>query len=213
MHTHSGVMRATPTFLLAVLLCAPRDASALTEESEPTYRRHFVGSSAFMLMNLVPLEDPPFFYQLNYGYRLTTKDVVSVEAITWTYNAPLGIPWGPSYGSEDEAFPGSVRAYGLGVAYQRFLWKGIYAAVHALPMRQIFFDAAGEKIGSGFQLFMTLRAGYHLELFDNRFFVEPSIAATYWPINTNLPASFREKEERWPKYFLFEPGLHFGVKL
>jgi hypothetical protein len=199
--------------VLCVLLGVPRDASAQTEASDPNYRRHSIGSSLFMLMNLAPLSNPPSFYQLNYAYRLTPKDVVSVEAITWRYHAPLGIPYGSSYGSSEEAFPGSVRAFGAGVAYQRFIWKGIYSALHVLPMRQIFLDPGGEKIQSGFQLFMTLRAGYHIELLSNRFFVEPSVAATYWPINTNLPEAFQKKEGRWPNYFLFEPGLHFGVKL
>lgn len=207
-------MRATQLVVFAaVLLSAQPDASARTEESDPNYRRHFVGSSLFVLMNLVPLKNPPFFYQLNYGYRLTPNDVVSVEAITWRYYAPLGIPYGSSYESPDEAFPGSVRAYGVGVAYQRFLWQGLYSAIHALPMSQAYYDTAGEKLGSGFQLFLTLRVGYHLELFSNRFFVEPSVACTYWPINTNLPDSFLKKEGKWPNYFLFEPGLHFGVKL
>lgn len=207
------LVSSTLLVLLSVLLGVPRDASAQTEPSDPNYRRHSIGSSLFMLMNLAPLSDPPSFYQLNYAYRLTPKDVVSIEAITWKYHAPIGIPYGPSYGSSDEAFPGSVRAYGVGVAYQRFIWKGIYAALHVLPMRQIYLDPAGDKIQSGFQLFMTLRAGYHIELFSNRFFLEPSVAATYWPINTNLPEAFQKKEDRWPNYFLVEPGLHFGVKL
>lgn len=37
-------------------------------------------------------------------------------------------------GAEEEEYPGSVREYGLGVAYQRFLWKDAYTAVHALPL-------------------------------------------------------------------------------
>lgn len=202
-------MRAV--FFAVLLFALP--ASAQTEPSDPNYRRHFVGSSLFVLANLVPQSEPPFFYQLNYGYRVTPKDVVSLEAITWRYHAPLGIPYGAKYGSEEERFPGHVRAYGVGVAYQRFIWKGLYSALHALPMRQTFVDSAGEKIGSGFQLFVTLRVGYHLELFANRFFLEPSIACTSWPINTGLPESFAKKEGKWPSYFLFEPGLHFGVKL
>ena len=210
-------MRATADQLLlvffAVLLCASPDASAQTDESDPAYRRHTVGSSLFILANLVPQSNPPHFSQLNYGYRLTPNDVVSVEAITWRYNAPLGIPYGSSSDSEDEAFPGHVGAYGVGVAYQRFIGKGIYSALHAAPMRQNFFDSAGDKMQGGFQLFLTLRVGYHLELFANRFFLEPSIAATYWPINTNLPESFQEKEDRQADYFLFEPGLHVGLKL
>jgi hypothetical protein len=70
----------------------------------------------------------------------------------------------------------------------------------------------GEKIQNGFQLFLTGRVGYHIRLFKDRFFLEPSIAVTYWPINTNVPESFAEVEKKWPNYFLFEPGLHFGVK-
>jgi len=44
---------------LTVLLCAPRDASAQTAESDPDYRRHFIGSSLFILANLVPQSNPP----------------------------------------------------------------------------------------------------------------------------------------------------------
>ena len=72
--------------------------------------------------------------------------------------------------------------------------------------------STSERIQSGFRLFLTGRAGYHLELFRGRVFFEPSIAATYWPIDTNMPAAFEEKERSWPNYFLLEPGLHFGVK-
>ncbi len=210
MHSE-GVKTTAPLVfaLLATLLSMTPDASARTEPADPNYRRHFVGSSLFVLANLVPQSSPPAFYQLNYGYRLTSKDVVSVEAITWTYSAPLGIP----YTTPTEPFPGTVRAYGVGGAYQRFIVEGLYAAIHAQPMRQTFRDPDGAKIQAGFQLFLTLRIGYHFELFSNRLFVEPSVACTYWPINTNLPASFLKEERRWPNYFLLEPGLHFGVKL
>ena len=59
---------------------------------------------------------------------------------------------------------------------------------------------------------MTYRLGYHVPLFKNRFFIEPSVAVTHWPINTNVPESFAALEHKWPKYFLLEPGLHFGYK-
>ncbi len=51
-----------------------------------------------------------------------------------------------------------------------------------------------------------------MKLSRDRFFIEPSIPFTHWPISTNAPAAFAEKDSRWPNYFLFEPGLHFGVK-
>lgn len=177
-------------------------------------RRHFVGTSAFVLANfaLAGQPDAPDFYQLNYGVWLTDRDAVSVEAITWRYIAPIGIPYGPSFGSPDENYPGHVREAGIGVAYQRLLWRGFYTGAHALPLVKRYFDEDGAKIQNGFRLFLTARAGYHLPLFRSRVFLEPSVAATYWPIDTNHPATFREKESNWPNYFLFEPGLHVGVK-
>jgi hypothetical protein len=163
-----------------------------------------------VLANVFP--DPPSFYQLNYGYRLTPKDVISVEAITWTYHAPLGIPYGTSHTSPEKSYPGSVRAVGLGLAYQCFFWKDLYVAVHATPFLQTYKNEKRETIQHGFQLFSTFRVGYHLKLCKNRFFIEPSIAATWWPVNTNMPQDFKHLESKWPNYFLFEPGLHFGIK-
>jgi len=74
---------------------------------------------------------------MNYGYRITPKDAIIVEAITWQYFAPLGIPFGASYGNADENFPGIVRDYGIGMAYQRFFWKGMFSAVHAVRCRAL----------------------------------------------------------------------------
>jgi hypothetical protein len=184
---------------------------ALLAQQDASFRRHFIGSSLFVLANFLP--DPPSFYQLNYGYRLTPEDVISIEAITWTYHAPLGIPYGPSHDSPQASYPGSIRGVGLGLAYQRFLWKNLYTSGHATPLLQTYRNEKKERIRNGFQLFCTLRAGYHLKLFKDRFFLEPSIACTYWPVNTNMPESFRKIESKWPNYFLFEPGLHFGIKL
>jgi hypothetical protein len=197
-------------FLCIIFFAKNRPVLAQAENHDSTYRRHFIGSSLFVLVNFFP--DPPSFYQLNYGYRLTPKDVLSIEAITWTYHAPLGIPYGPSHKSPEESYPGSIRGTGLGLAYQRYLWKNFYSAVHTTPFLQTYRNDKKEKIQNGFQLFCTLRFGFHLKLFRNRFFLEPSAAITYWPINTNMPESFAKMESKWPNYFLFEPGLHFGMK-
>lgn len=114
-------------------------------------------------------------------------------------------------GSPDEEYPGYVREYGIGLSYQRFLWRGAYSANHALSLLQKYVNDEQEVIRTGFQLFPTFRIGYHIELFKNRFFLEPNVAFTHWPINTNVPESFSELESKWPTYFLFEPGLHFGI--
>jgi len=179
--------------------------SAETFKSDLKFR-HSIGSTFFMVFNLMP--DPPSFYQLNYGYRLSEKDAIIVEAITWTYTEPIGIP----YGSEGESYEGKIRDYGIGVGYQRFHWKNLYTTVQATPFRQIYLDTEDEVIQKGFQLFLQLRLGYRFEFFNDRFFLEPSVVCNYWPINTNFPESFAAVESDWPNYFLFEPGLHFGFR-
>ncbi|GAB4412671.1 MAG: hypothetical protein OHK0039_18840 [Bacteroidia bacterium] len=183
-----------------------------TDTTDRPMRRHFVSTSAFMLVNLLPINDPPRFFQVNVGYRITSRDVLIAEAITWQYFAPLGIPYGPSYGDSQAFFPGIVRDYGVGLAYQRFWWKGLYTTAHATPFIQQYLRPDKTVIQTGFQLFLTGRAGYHLTLFGDRCFVEPSVAFTHWPVNTHMPAAFQAQEDRWPNYFLFEPGLHCGVK-
>ena len=193
-------------FVLAKPALADQPDVGSTQESRAT---HFLSSSLFMLFNFAP--DPPSFYQLNYGHRITPRDTLIVEAITWTYAEPIGIPWGKGRGAPENALPGHARDIGVGLAYQRFWWRGLYTTLHATPFFQMYFDQEGEHIQSGFQLFMTARLGYHFEFWKNRLFIEPSIAATAWPINTNLPDTFAAQEERWRPFFLGEPGLHFGV--
>lgn len=53
---------------------------------------------------------------------------------------------------------------------------------------------------------MTYRLGFHVPLFKNRLFIEPSVAVTNWPVNTNVPESFQVLEGEWPGY---SPFLYF----
>jgi len=182
------------------------DSVSAQMEKQDINRRHSIGSTLFLLGNLVP-GDPPHFFQLNYGYKLTPKDNIIVEAITWTVYEPIG-----TYGSSDEFYPGKIRSYGIGVGYQRFHWKKLYSTVQATPFLQQFFDSEDKKIQKGFQLYLQLRLGYRFEFFKKRWFLEPSVAFNYWPVNTNFPKAFEEIEKGSPNYFLFEPGLHFGFK-
>jgi len=174
-----------------------------TENKEADLKRHSIGSSLFLLGNI---GDSVRFMQFNYGYRLTPKDNLVVEAITWTYYEPLG-----TYGSSEELYPGKVRASGIGLGYQRFLWKNVYTTVEATPFLQQFYDTDNKKIQKGFQLYLQFILGYRFEFFKKRLFVEPAYAIKYWPVNTNFPASFADIESGAPKY-KFEPGLNFGIK-
>ncbi|MDR0230498.1 MAG: hypothetical protein LBI82_00055 [Dysgonamonadaceae bacterium] len=202
-------MQRKIVLLFVVVLITTNSVFGQSIKQDTTFRKFFVGSTFMMLGNLLSDEQTDFF-QLNFGYRITPKDVVSIEAITWKYAWPLGISWGDSFDAPEEKFPGYIREFGIGFAYQRFWWKGLYTGIHALNASQQFFDEDNIKIKNGYQLFMTYRLGYHLSFFKNRFFIEPSIAITHRPIHTKMPESFAEKDNKWSKFFFGEPGLHFG---
>ncbi len=183
--------------------------SAQYADQDSTFKKYFVGSTLFLLGNL-DSNDRPDFVQLNVGYRITGKDVLSLEVKTWKYKQPLGIQYGKSYGAPKEQFPGYIREFGFALAYQRFLWNGLYTGVHVMNAWQTFVDEDGEKIDNGFQIFNTYRLGYHFKLFNDRFFIQPSIAITHRPYLTEMPASFRMQDDKWGKFFFGEPGMHFG---
>jgi hypothetical protein len=198
---------------LALVLASSLQLNAQNAKQDSTYKKWFIGSTFLMLGNLIP-DDPnaPEFIQLNAGYRITPKDVVFLEFKTSKFNWPLGMPW-KEIVDEQRAqynFPGYVRQYVLGVAYNRFWWKGLYTGVHAMNAFQTYRNEDKKKITNGYTLFMTYRLGYQLKFFKNRFFFEPSVGLTHWPIKTNTPESFKLKESKWPGYFGWEPGLHFG---
>jgi hypothetical protein len=198
--------------VLLFLTAFPLSAQRARQDS--TYKKWFIGSTFLMLGNLIP-NDPnaPEFFQLNVGYRITRKDVVFAELKTSKFNWPLGMPWEEIVDPHRAQynFPGYVRQYILGVAYNRFWWKGLYTGVHAMNAFQIYRNEDKTKITNGYTLFMTYRLGNQFTFFKNRFFVEPSIGLTHWPIKTNTPESFKAKESKWPDYFGWEPGLHFGI--
>ncbi len=194
---------------LVLILTTCSQLSAQYAKSDSTCQKYFIGSTFAMVGNFAPTNKPDFV-QLNLGYRITGQDVVSLELKTWKYAWSLGIPYGPSYEAPEEQFPGYIREYGFALVYQRFLWKGLYAGVHVMSAWQSFVDDNGVKIDDGFQIFNTYRLGYHFKFFKDRFFIQPSIAITHRPYHTEMPVSFKQLDDKWPKYFIGEPGLHFG---
>lgn len=185
--------------------------NAQNAKSDTTYKKFFIGSSFFVLSNLVPDDNAPDYYQLNFGYRLSLKDEVSLEIKTWKYAWSLGIPFGNSFEAPAEKFPGFIREYGFAFAYQHYFWRKLYASINVMNAWQSFYDNSKNKIGNGFQIFNTYRVGYHIEFFHNRFFIEPSIAVTHRPFHTEMPDSFKQLDNKWSKFFFGEPGLHFGI--
>ena len=196
---------------LALVLTSSLQANAQYSKQDSAYKRRFVSSTLFLLGNLASTNNPGFA-QLNLGYRITGKDVISFELITWKHAWPLGINpfYNKAYGTPEEKFPGYIREYGIGLAYQRYFWKGLYIAVHAMPMWQTFKNENGDKLDNGFIIFNTNRVGYHIKLLKDRFFIEPSLGIAGRAFYTEMPKGFKEKDDKWPKCTP-EPGLHFGV--
>ena len=196
---------------LVLLLTSTIQLNAQYAKTDTTYNRRFIGSTIFLLGNISSV-NPPNFAQLNLGYRLTGKDVISLEPKTWKYAWPNGIhPFlNKSYGKSEEKFPGYVREFGLSVSYQRFLWKGLYAELNVMPTLQIFLNDQGKKIDNGFQIFNTYRVGYHIKLFKDKFFFQPSICMTHRAYHTKLPDGFKQQDDKWSKFIFPEPGLNIG---
>lgn len=178
------------------------NAPSSQTETQVTMQRHSIGASLLMLSNFLP--DPADYYLFTYGYQLNQKDRIFVEFNTWKYSEPLG-----TYGYSEEFYPGFVRAFGVGVGYQRFHWKGLFTTISATPFVKQYFDTNDKKIQKGFQLYLQVMAGYRFQIFKKRWYVEPAFALKYWPLDTNFPTDFADIEAGAPKY-IFEPSLNFG---
>lgn len=197
-------------FTLVSMMASTLQVKAQYARQDTTYRKYFIGSTLFMIANVIPDNNPPEMIYLNLGYRITGKDAISLEFKTWKYAWPIGIPFGKSYEAEGEGFPGYIREYGVSLNYQRFLWNGVFVQADVMPAFQTFVNDDGNKIDNGFQIFSTYSIGYHIKLFKDRLFFQPSIAITHRPYQSKMPDSFKQVDDRWSRFFFGQPGLHFG---
>jgi hypothetical protein len=153
-------------------------------------------------------------YELQVKYKLSPKDKIGIKVATWKLFAPMGMPMSEQLEFDEANFyPGRLRETGLGVTYQRFLWKGLFAQAEIMPMLKTYLNPDSQTIGHGFKLYTTWHLGYHIPLFNDRFFIEPQFHCNYWPADTKAPAGFNEKDSKWDNFFLFEPNLYIGINL
>ncbi|MBB6324761.1 hypothetical protein FHS59_000376 [Algoriphagus iocasae] len=148
--------------------------------------------------------------------NLDNKNIVGVKFATWRLFQPMGILWWDGLldkvDSGSEFYPGHVRESGIGISYQRMLWKGLFATVEVLPQYKTYLDEDNNKIGNGFKLYNSFHLGYHLDFGKKkRFFIEPQVHSQFWVFDTNTPEGFKQLDDKWKNYFLFEPNLYFGV--
>ncbi len=185
-------------------------------------RKFSIGTAFSSLLNIGSADATnTHHYELHCKYALTPKDRIGIKFAAWSLFQPMGIQYwdglmdminedNETYGSE--FYPGRLREIGLGVSYQRMLWKGLFATVEVVPQLKTYVDSDKNKIGNGFKLYTSYHVGYHFSFFKNRFFVEPQIHCQNWLIDTNTPPEFKEIDRKWKNYFLFEPNLYFGFK-
>ncbi|MEZ4949865.1 MAG: hypothetical protein R2784_10820 [Saprospiraceae bacterium] len=67
--------------------------------------------------------------ELHFKRNLDNKNIIGLKFATWRLFQPMGIVWWDGLldklDTGSEFYPGHVRETGLGVSYQRMLWKGL----------------------------------------------------------------------------------------
>lgn len=152
-------------------------------------------------------------YELRLAYHLSPKDQIGIKFATWKLFAPLGIDiWDSKFLDKDYFFKGRLRETGVGLTYQRKLWKGLFATLELLPLFTKYLDENGIELGNGFKLYNSYHLGYHVPLFKKgRFYIEPQLHVNHWPINNNVQEDFKVEEDKWDNYFLIEPNIYIGI--
>lgn len=151
-------------------------------------------------------------YEFHVGYRLTSHDKISIKIATWKMYAPMGMPMQEQLKFDEKNFyTGRLRETGIGATYQRMIWMGVFATVEVLPQIKTYLDENDKKIGNGFKLYTSYHLGYHKSFFKDRVYIEPQIHSQYWPINTSVPQTFKDIDDKWNDYFLFEPNIYIGI--
>ena len=154
--------------------------------------------------------------ELHVKRNLDDKNIIGIKLATWRLFQPMGILWWDGLldkvKSETEFYPGHVREAGIGLTYQRMLWKGLFATVEVLPQFKTYLDENQNKVGDGFKLYNSYHLGYHVAFGKNkRFFIEPQVHCQHWMFDSKAPEEFKALDDKWRNYFLFEPNLYFGV--
>lgn len=178
-----------------------------------TEKLYSVSTTYLSFLNFGEEKTNTHHYELHFGYNLTPKDRVGIKLATWKMFAPMGMPMQEQLKfDENNFYNGRLRENGVGVTYQRLLWKGLFATIEVLPQLKTYTDENKEKIETGFKLYTSYHLGYQISLFKDRIFLEPQVHCQYWPVNTTAPVGFQEKDNKWNNYFLFEPNLYIGIK-
>ena len=155
--------------------------------------------------------------ELHVKRNLDEKNIIGVKFASWRLFQPMGITWWDGVvdkiESGTEYYDGYLREIGIGVTYQRMLWKGLFTSIEVLPQIQTYTDLDGNKIKNGFKLYNSVHLGYHAAFGKKkRLFVEPQVHINHWMFDNNSPAGFKEFDDKYGNVFWFEPNIYLGFK-
>lgn len=196
---------AACSFLTALVVSLP--ARSARAEPAPPAGRWSIGTSLWMIANALPRS--PHFAYLEADAALGERSAVTFGALTWRYDAPIGIPYGDSLGDPSERYPGFVRSVGAGAGWRQRVAGGLAVSAWAFHLLQLYTQDH-RATRTGYQLFLQARAGWRWQLADPGPWLEPALAFNAWPVELGRPRAFRERDDRWPSYFLLEPWLNAG---
>ena len=205
--------RITMALIFALSFTSMFGQNQTKQSTEASSERKFSASTTWLSFdNFGEEKTNTHHYEFHFKYNLTSKDKIGIKFATWKLFATMGMPFQEQLMfDENNFYPGRLRETGLGITYQRMLWKGLFATVEILPQLKTYLDIENNKIGNGFKLYTSYHLGYHIPLFKGRMYIEPQIQCNYWPVDTNTPLSFKDFDKKWNNYFLFEPNLYIGV--
>ncbi|MBL0136276.1 MAG: hypothetical protein IPP79_21025 [Chitinophagaceae bacterium] len=84
--------------------------------------------------------------------------------------APMGLPMKEQLKfDENNFYPGRLRESGIGITYQRMIWKGLFAAIEVMPQLKTYIDSNARKIGNGFKLYSSYHLGISSHFSKNGF--------------------------------------------
>ena len=155
--------------------------------------------------------------ELHVKRNLDDKNIIGVKFATWRLFQPMGITWWDGVVDKIESgsdyYDGYLRETGIGISYQRMLWKGLFASIEVLTQIQTYTDLDGKKIKNGFKLYNSVHLGYHFTVGKKkRFFIEPQVHINQWMFDNNSPAGFKEFDDKYGNVFWFEPNIYLGWK-
>lgn len=150
-------------------------------------------------------------------HNLDDQNIIGVKFATWRLFQPMGITWWDGVVDKIESgsdyYDGYLRETGIGISYQRMLWKGLFASIEVLPQVQTYTDLDGNKIKNGFKVYNSYHLGYHFTIGKKkRFFIEPQVHINQWFFDNNSPAGFKEFDDKYGNVFFFEPNFYLGFK-